>query len=627
MSVKSFPALAGAVCLCVSSFSLASRHGDDVVVTASRAEQNLSSVMVPVTVIDREQIEKTQANNVYDLLKQVPGVQLARRGGKGGSSGLFIRGTNSGHVLVLVDGVRFESATTGEVAINSMGIDQIERIEVVRSSRSSLYGSDAIGGVIQIFTRKGSAQSETALSVGYGSENTREIGARSTWAYKKGSVVLAVNGLNSDGIDAQFADDDWTGVSRFDLDKDELETRDISVKWLHRISDGMSLDWSNFYSKDEAHYDESVCAVFDSNFNCLEGLQSLPFSESQNGKSSFGIDLSVSDSWETRFQFGYAIDDLITRNEVDSLDTEEQIKTERFHHFFSNDLKLSDNQQVAFGIDYIKDLVEGDVSYGEDQRENLGTYVQYMLQIGSASLSVGGRYDDNDQFGGHETGNIAFGWVFDPAFEAILSFGTAFKAPTFNDLYWPNVGNPDLEPEESKNYELQFRGDVGESSYYEVNVFQNEIENLIEWAPIAPGSFTWLPQNVAKARIDGVEFLYGAQVAATDVIFNMTYMEPKDLTADEDLRRRSRVVGSLDVSRAYEGGRLGFTIHGVSEKKGAENLPGYGTLDLRFEKYFGESVTAKLKVENLFDKEIVQVERYNDQGRYAFIELEYKFKH
>lgn len=627
MSVKSFTALAGAVCACVSGLALAANHHDEMIVTASRAEQSLDSVLAPVTVINRQQIEKSQANTVYDLLRQVPGVQLARRGGKGGSSGLFIRGTNSGHVLVLVDGVRFESATTGEVAIESLGIDQIERIEVVRSPRSSLYGSDAIGGVIQIFTRRGAAQSETAVTLGYGSENTRELGVRTTLAYKKGSVALAANRSSTDGIDVQYADDEWTGNNTFDLDKDESEARDISLKWLHRIADGVSLDWSTFYSVDEAHYDETRCAVYDANWNCVQGLRSLPFSESQNAKTSVGVDYDVTADWGMRVQVAYALDDLVTRNEVSALDSKDQIKTERFHHFISNDVRISDDQQVAFGVDYIKDLVEGDVAYGEDQRENLGTYVQYMLQSGKASLSVGGRYDDNGQFGGHETGNIALGWTFDPALEAILSFGTAFKAPTFNDLYWPNAGNPDLEPEESKNIELQFRGDLSAASYYEVNFFRNEIDNLIEWAPIAPGSFTWRPQNVAEARIEGVELLYQVQASVADFGFNLTYMEPKDLTEDEDLRRRSRLVGSIDVVRSGEQGLIGLTAHGVSEKKGAENLPGYGTLDIRFERRFGENLTARLKVENLFDKEIVQVEKYNDQGRYALFEVEYRLAH
>lgn len=603
---------------------------EEMIVTAGRVEQSVSSVLAPVTVFNRQRIEAIQAGDVYDILKQAPGIQLARTGGKGGSTGIFVRGTNSGHVLILVDGVRFESATTGIAAIDSLGADQIERIEIVRSPRSSLYGSDAIGGVIQIFTRQGSAISNTKVTVAAGSENTRELSVASNFAYSAGSIMVSATGAQSDGIDSQYEDDDWTGNDNYDLDDDRSEFRDLSLRWSHQLSDSLQLDWNSYYSQDEVHYDETSCAAYDfATWECIEPNLSLPYAETQNAKTAISANADVSDLWRIKLQAGYSLDDSVTRNETAELDTESQIKSERFQYSWINEFRFSQQQQLLLGVDFLDEFVEGDQNYQVDERENLGSFLQYHLASGKASLAIGGRYDDNEQFGGYETGNLAFGWMFSEALEAVLSFGTAFKAPTFNDLYWPTGGNPDLEPEESQNIELQFRGEVVDDHYYEVNLFKNKLDNLIEWAPIDPSDpfSLWQPQNVAEAEIKGVELIYQASFAATNLAFNATYSEPKDLVADEDLRRRSRWVGSVDVSRRFEGLIVGLTLQGASDKKGPEQLAGYGTLDLRIERRFSEAFTAKLKVENLFDKEFIQAERYNDQGRFALLALEYAFTH
>ncbi|MCG8494692.1 MAG: TonB-dependent receptor [Enterobacterales bacterium] len=608
-----------AVAICSASAYAQDHKSEDMVVTANRVEQSIGSVLAPVTVFNRAKIEATQANDIYDVLKLAPGVQLNRTGGKGSATSLYVRGSNSDHVLIMVDGVRYESATLGSAALESIAIDQVERIEIVRAPRSSLYGSDAISGVVQIFTRKAAAESGTIVSVGYGSEDTQQVATHSTFAYGDGSVMLSLNYEKTDGIDARYADDD----GKFGDDKDDSDSKDIAVKWNHQLSKGFQFTWSNYYSQDEALYDNRTSS------------DASPYSVKQNAKSTFLIDAKVTDFWDLEVQLGYVLDDSLNydRNVPGQFDSATQIKTDRFQHSVTNVFDVSDTQTVVAGIDYVEDKVEADQGYQEDERENVGTFVQYIAQYGDVSVSVGARYDDNEEFGGYETGNVAVGYTFSPMLETVLSFGTAFKSPTFNDLYWPanafGAGNPDLEPEESKNVELQFRGDLTDNQSYELNIFQNEIENLIEWAPAPTAEFPWrwTPTNVSEARITGVEFVYAASFDLADLAFNTTYTEPKDLNNNEDLRRRSRWNGSLDISKAAEFGKVGVTFNASSDKKGAEKLPGYGTVDFRVEKAFTNALVAKLKVDNIFDNEFIQADGYNDQGRFALIELQYKFKH
>ena len=615
MSFRNLSVATGLLCLGVSPSVVAGNPDDEIIVTANRTEQSIDTILAPVTVIDREKIDTTQAGDIYQLLKREVGIQLARNGSRSSVTTLFLRGTNSDHTLILIDGVRAGSATVGTTALESLSLDQVERIEIVRGPRSSLYGSDAIGGVIQIFTRQ-PQDGQTTVSLAAGSDNTEKVSLSTVMSYSAGSVGLTASQEKSDGFDVRFDDDELSDDPRFDKDDDEYELRDVSLRWQHRFSDSVRVSWSNLYSEDEYQYDT----------NFLAG--SLPYSETRNLVSSLGAVVDVSDRWAIDLKAGFAEDDLNIRDKVDIYDSDTVINTERYDYSFSNRLQLSDDQKLVAGIDYVKEQAEPD--YEQEERENIGTFAQYLLQMDKASFSLGARYDDSDSFGGTTTGDVAAGYLFSPALEVIVSHGTAFKAPTFNDLFFPDSmfssGNPNVKPEESKTTEVALRGDFNPQSSYEVNLFYTDIENLIDWAANDMGKF--MPMNVADARIQGVELAYNITVDSWNIAFNSSYIEPKDLTADEDLQRRARATGSIDISRRGDGYAMGLTVTGKSERKGDTDTPaGYGTVDIRFERSFGESVVAKLKVENLFDREFISVPGYNDVGRFALLEVQYKLKH
>ena len=623
MSFRKLPVIAGMVVFSAPFSLLANTHQDEIIVTANRTEQSIDTILAPVTLIDRDLIEQSQASSIYDLLRKEAGVQLIRNGGRASITSLFLRGTNDDHTLILIDGVRAGSATAGTTALETLSLDQVERIEIVKGPRSALYGSDAIGGVIQIFTRSAS-QDQTVLALGFGHNNTRKAGLSSSLAYESGSVALSATRETSDGYDIMFADDQLTGDPAFDADDDEYELRDVSLKWSHRFSDALELTWSNWYSEDESHYDSQF------------GTGSLPYSESRNVASSLALNLSVSEQWGVDLKAGFAEDHLQNLDEfLTGSGSENLIETERYDYSVINRFSLSNTQQLVAGVDFTKEQVEP--NYAQDERENIGAFAQYLLQVDAMSFSFGGRYDDSDTFGSTTTGDIAVGYAFSAALEVILSHGTAFKAPTFNDLFWPeqdySVGNPDVVPEESKNTELQLRGDLSSNSYYQASVFYNEIENLINWAPSAtlfgPGGFAkYTPSNVAEARIRGAELSYHVTLDSWHLALNSSYIEPKDRSSDQDLVRRARTAGSLDISRQGDGYGLGLTVSAKGQRKGDQGEPGgYSTVDIRLEKAFGNSLLAKFKIDNLFNRQFVSVPGYNDIGRFAFLELQYTLKH
>ena len=463
------------------------------------------------------------------------------------------------------------------------------------------------------------------LSVAAGTHRTRKTSLSTAASYDSGAVAVSASRETSDGYDLLYSDDQSTGNPVFDSDDDEYELRDVSLRWNHRFSERAVVTWSNLYSEDESHYDTAFVPT-----------GSLPYSVSRNVASSVLLELGVSEHWGVDLKLGFAEDNLVNKDEfITGPGAENEIETERYDYSVTNHIDLSAKQKVVAGLDYTKEQVEPD--YAQDERENFGTFAQYLLQGDAMSFSLGARYDDSDSFGSNTTGDIAVGYVFAPALEIILSYGTAFKAPTFNDLFWPeqdySVGNPDVVPEESKNTELQLRGDLSSNSYYQASIFYNDIENLINWAPsptlVGPGGYAkYTPSNVADARIRGVELAYHVALDSWQFGFNSSYIEPKDRTANEDLVRRARTSGSLDISRQEQGYIIGLTLTGKGQRKGDPGAPGgYATVDIRFERQFTEALVAKLKIDNLFNRQFISVPGYNDIGRFAMLELQYRFAH
>lgn len=460
-----------AVALCgASSLSLAEPVSlADQVVTATRTAQTASQSLAAVSVIDREDIERSQARSVPELLRQVPGVSLANNGGFGKNTTLFLRGTESDHVLVLIDGIKVGSASAGLTAFQDLPVELIERIEVVRGPRSSLYGSEAIGGVIQIFTRRGDGQgAKPFFSAGYGTHQTLEGSAGVSGGAGNGWYSLGVSSFDTAGINTKRA-----GTAGYEPDRDGYRNLSGNLRGGYRFDNGLELDGTLLRAKSHNDYDQ----VFgNSGFNAnADGEQNLV-----GGRARF----TPFDPWLVTLQAGRSEDKADAYQDGRFYS---RFDTRRDSLSWQNDLTLAEGHVLTLGYDWQKDEISSSEAFSVDSRLNKGWFAQYLGRYGRQDWQLSLRRDDNQQFGVHDTGSAAWGYALSDALRFTVSYGTAFKAPTFNELYYPDYGNPDLDAETSRSLEVGLSGTHG-WGHWAVNAFRTNVDDLIGNDPRpAPG--------------------------------------------------------------------------------------------------------------------------------------------
>lgn len=578
---------------------------DAVVVTANRVARSAEETLTSVSVITRKDIEQQQARSVPDLLRGLPGVQFANNGGPGKSTSLFLRGTNSDHTLVLIDGVKVGSATSGGTALQDLPIEQIERIELVRGPRASLYGSEAIGGVIQIFTRKG--VQPTSLSLTSGSRHSFEGSATGGFGSPDAWLNLGASGLTTRGINVK------DGGSSPEPDRDGYTRSTVNVRGGGRIGETLGYDVQALHTEGRNEYD--------GNPNVTDLQQDL---------YAGNLSWVASDRYTTSFKLAQTLD--ASKNFKDETFSS-RFDTRRSQASWQNELTLAEGHQLVGGYDYLYDEALSSTRYARGSRVNQAVFVQYLANIGDFDLQLAGRHDKNEQYGRHNTGSAAVGYAISPALRLRASYGTAFKAPSFNDLYYPGAGNPDLQPEKSRSSELGASGKVGNFSW-EASLFRTEVSNLIAWAPISPGSAIWIPSNVSKARMTGLELGARQVLGKTTLGISATVQNPESLAEgsnyDNLLVRRARHSARLDADHQLGRWSLGASLNGVGSRfDDAANkvkLGGYATTDLRAEYSVDKAWRVQTRIENLFDKRYQTAYGYHQAGLGAWLTLRYQPK-
>ncbi|EXJ14288.1 TonB-dependent vitamin B12 receptor [Imhoffiella purpurea] len=595
---------------------------DTVVVTATRTATPATESLASVTVIDRAEIERRQSRSVPDLLRGVPGVTVSQNGGAGQVASVSLRGTNSDHVLVLIDGVRIGSATLGTSPLQDIPIEQIERIEVVRGPRSSLYGSEAIGGVIQIFTRRGGGPLAPRLSVGGGSFGTLSASAGLSGGGENGWFDLGANVERTDGIDAcDGRPAPYAGCGVFQNDRDGYRNIGVNVRGGYRFSDWASLDLHLLSSQNRTEFDGTI---YGGNRSRSE-QQVLGGTLTLQPLSPWTLTLSAGHSWD---KYRVYFDDEAAGIDDRFIDS---FETERDTFSLQNDLNLAPGQMLTLGLDYTRDSVSGTVDYDKDSRDDVGVFGEYQGAFGPTSLTLSLRQDDDEQFGTHATGSAALGYLFANGIQVSASYGTAFKAPAFNDLYYPNYGNPDLDPEQSHSLELGLRGElplgtIGQGDW-ELSLYQTDIDDLIAY-----DSTSYSAANIQSARILGLEASANARILGWDLGSTLTLLDPENDSDDANdgnlLPRRAEQTFQLDLDRAFDRWSFGATLF-VSGRRfddlaNSERLAGYSLVDLRAEYAIDASLRLQARLENAFDEDYETAYLYNRPGRAFYLTLRYE---
>jgi len=589
---------------------------DPVVVTATRTPERADRTLAAVSVVDRATIEKRQLRSVPDALRGLPGVTVSS---SGGVASVYLRGTNSDSVLVLVDGVKVGSATLGTTPWADLPIQQIERIEVVRGPRSSLYGSKAIGGVIQIFTRRGGGDLTPRVTVTGGSFNTAAISGGLSGGGEHAWFNLSGDFAQTDGFNACYGQiAPFAGCGVFEPDRDAATQLGGSARLGYRFSERAEIDLSYLGANTTADFDGTR----------FSGNRSRSAQQVYGARTR----LVPFTPWVVTLAAGYSLD----KYTADYSDAEVErvaagdFDTQRDSLTWQNDISILAGHLLSLGVDYQRDRIASSVTYAEDSRADTGVFGEYQGEWRSATMNLSLRQDDNEQFGSYTTGSAALGYRFAPALQASVSYGTAFKAPTFNELYYPFFGNPDLDPEESNSLELGFDGALPESwvdGRWALNLYHTELDQMIAF-----DAFTQGANNIAQAEIQGLELSANAAMLDWDLGFSLTLLDPRNRSAGQDdgnlLPRRPQQQGQLDLDRRFARWSLGATLFAAGRSyddlANVYTLDPYTLLDLRAEYAFTPSLRLQGRLKNVFDQDYETAAFYNQPGRAFYLTLRYE---
>jgi vitamin B12 transporter len=608
----------GAVCAAVSSFlvSICSAAGEErseaVVVTATRVEQPLSDVIGAVSVITRKDIERRAVQSTQDLLRGETGLSVTNAGGLGKLSNVFLRGADAEQVLVLVDGVRVGSATSGTTPFEYIPVDQIERIEIIRGPRSSLYGSDAIGGVIQIFTRRSVGPS---FNVGAGSHETRSASAAFGGASEHAWFSVSGNHLASDGYNSCAGAPFPPGGGCFtnEPDADGYENTSGTLRAGYRWN-AAELEATALYATGTTEYD----GTFANETDFRERVMTLRGRVDPMEHWSLSVLAGRSEDNQDNL-----LDDPTTS---DSEVLASEFDTERRHASVQSDLSLSNAHTLSIGVDYFDDRIASTTAFDARSRDNVGTFAQYQAQLGAHRLLAAARYDDNEQFGGYETGSLGWKWRLDEAWSLTATWGTAFGAPTFNDLYFPGFSNPNLDPETSRSYELGV-GWTSSPVTVALTAFERDVDDLIVY-----DASIFAPNNLNSARIRGLEADVDTSLGAWTMSLGFAALDPRNRTSGADfdnyLPRRPRHSGHFEIGRAFGAfdGRVRVTAEGsrYDDVANTNRLGSYAIVDLVLDYALTPRWSVQGKLANALDREYRTVRLYNQDDRTVFVALRYR---
>ncbi len=584
--------------------------GETIVVTPTRLSQKLAAPLQHTSVITRADIESSAATDLPTLLRQESGVEIAQTGGLGAQSAIRIRGSESDHVLVLIDGVRVNSVTTGATAIDQIMLDEIERIEIVRGNVSSVYGSEAIGGVVQIFTRRGQGKVKATAGIAAGTDEYRKLafslgGELGNTRMHLGAVRTRSGGFSS--VIEDYIPGPYYSFDPSDVDEDDYRNTTLNFALSHLLADGQEIGLTAMLAKGDTEFDGSYQNHSDQTLTAL----------------SLFSDNRITRNWQSRVQLSHGTDDL--NSDLDGLPTD-RFETRNRQLAWSNQIETGLGS-ITLGIEGLWQDLESNQSYSEDSRRVGSLVAGYVRALDAHDLQLNLRYDDYSDFGGTTTGLVGYGYRITPQWRVSASYSTAFKAPTFNELYtmafapW-YVGNPDLEPERARSAELgiTFNGKLGLAR---ATLFETRTKNLI-----VPVSNTL--ENLDEARNRGLEFSWSGRFADMEGRVALTLQDPEDMQTGEALLRRAKSFGSVSIGQV----RGDFDWRAEVLASGSHpdlhvtefirtTVPGYGVLNASFGWKPAPDWKLGIKLHNLLDKDYVLVHGYQTQGRGGFIELAY----
>lgn len=579
--------------LCVPSLLVAAdiTPGETIIVTATRTEIALSDSTVPVSIITREDIELSMATDLSELLRFEADIDIGRNGGPGQATSLFLRGTESNHTLVLIDGVRMNPSTIGGAAIQNIAPEVIERIEIVKGARSALFGTDAIGGVINVITRRAdSAYLEGGVGGGsFASQSGHVSGGNRT---ASGEFGLNLNWQTTDGY-APRTDSDiergYDNVSANIYAAKSFGANELSVR--------------HWQSKGNVEYLDFFLNPVDQDF--------------ENAVTAIGLDSRLFESGNSKLVLSFIEDNVEQQQTPDFVSSERLSLDWQYSHAFGR-------QTVTGGL-YAVEEDASTLSFGSGFDEDTSiraAFLQNQLLLGRHKAFFAIRMTDHGDFGNHTTWNAEYALEISDALSLNLGFGHAFRAPDATDRYGYG-GSEDLQPELADEWQLGLHYTPATRHSVQLELYANDIEDLIEFDF---QSFTL--RNLDKAEIRGVHLGYEYQGDSFAVRADIVRQQADNVITAQRLLRRAEKTASVSYTHNFGAHRLGLSVlaSGDREDFGGARLPGYVVANLTGQLQLSADWQLNVRVENLADTEYQTAANYRMQERSGFVELRYRWQ-
>lgn len=606
------PAAWTSLALAMASPTLHAEPAPTVVVTASRSPQALNEAISDTISISAEQIAASGAGSIIDLLQRQRGIEIARTGGSGTNASVFLRGANSNQNVVLVDGVRIGSATTGAANWSALPLSAIDHIEIVYGPLSSLYGADAIGGVIQIFTRKGQGAATLTASAGYGTDNTRATEAAVAGSLQGFSYALSAGKEKSDGFSATRP-----ASTSYHPDKDGYDRQNAAARLNFAWAEGQEIGTQLMHGSLSSQYDNGA-APFD--VRSIAAINSVAF-YSHN---------QLLPNWQSAVQLAQTRDDGSTYSSAAATGYS-QINTKQTSWSWQNDITLGrDILQVL--LERRKEEVETNgYKLTSPQRITNSVAASYNARRGDQLFNASIRRD-RSIYGAKNTGAAGYGYFFSPALRASASYGTSFRAPTYNELYYPGYGNSANKPELGKNAEAGLHYDANGRAL-SATYYRNRLTDLMVNTTPCPygGAYkSGCAYNVNHALLAGLTLAASQQLGAYTFSASGDLQNPKDETSGKQLARRSKQHGNLAAD--YDGGgwKAGVEVVLSGERyddaANRNRLPGYGLVNLYASYQLSRDWSALARWNNFADKRYDLARNYATPMGKVYVALRYGYQ-
>jgi vitamin B12 transporter len=622
-----------------SSVSVASAPNpmDPIIVTATRTPTKASDVLADNVYIGSEEIAQSGQTTLVELLQKQKGVTISSYGGGGSNSSVFLRGTTNNQTLVLIDGVRIDDSFSGGANWSVIPLNVIDHIEIIFGPQSSLYGADAIGGVIQIFTKRGEGPPKVNASIGYGTYGT-SISEASIFGSTTGDQTISYSLAASQTLSMGFntiASNNKDGITpgnRTGYVQDSVTGR-ISQEWQKGQEFGLQFLQSKLNNQLPA-------------LNGQDGLQQIQNQISQLGTYSLYSKNQINDAWKSLLQASAQTSNALTHSPTsgDYSAYDSTLNQRQNIYTWQNDISLgkdlvqvlaerrtqtvSSNQLNYNSLDFPFPLL----GFNQSRNTNSGA-LAYQLKRESNIANFSIRNDSITGYGPHTTGSAAYGYFFTKEWRANINYGTGFRAPTFNDLYYPGYGNPAVQAEKSKNTEagLHFEKPTLEGH---VVVFSNSISNLIQVSkvncPVGTNPYTGCASNVASANITGLTLSGMSHLASLNLKGSFTQQNPVNQGTDTTLIKQAKQYGNIAAEYVYTKvtAGVGATFSGRRNDYLGEatGMGGYTIYNLYANYDLEKDLSLFVRWNNVFNKDYQLSYGYNTPGSNAFLGLRYAMK-